>query len=125
MRDAASAAVVAVGLSSTTPAALRLAVDPARSHESGLAVFLADLAEDVVADGEAYVDGALLAAGVACSLTAAGTSTPTPGSALHRDLAGIATALPTGVTPVSSDGPTSRTGSPCSEQPSRRLHVHG
>ena len=73
---------------------------PTRSHDSGLAVFLADLAEDVVADGEAYVDGALLAAGVACSRPAAGTSTPTPGWHLQRDLTGVATELPAGVAPV-------------------------
>ena len=99
VRDAASGAVVAVGLLDD-PATLRLAVDPARSHDSGLAVFLADLAEDVVADGEAYVDGALLAVWRGVLAARGWEGDPDAWVALQRDLTGVATELPPGVAPV-------------------------
>ena len=99
VRDAASGEVAAVGLLDS-PETVRLAVDPARSHDSGLAVFVADLAEDVVADGEAYVDGALLAVWRGVLAARGWEGDPDAWVALQRDLTGVATELPPGVAPV-------------------------
>ena len=90
---------VAVGLLDD-PATLRLAVDPARSHDAGLAEYLADQASEVVAEGEAYVDGALLAAWRGVLAARGWDADPDAWVALQRDLTGVATALPAGVAPV-------------------------
>lgn len=100
VRDART--VVAVGLVDG-PHALRLAVDPARSHDPALAGSLADALEDVVGEGEAWADGAPLAAWRAALADRGWRAASDSWVALHRSLAGSGGSLPAGVAPVAGE----------------------
>lgn len=95
-------AVVAVGLLDG-PEALRLAVDQTRAYDPELAEYLADAAEDVVAPGEAYVDGLPFAAWRAVLADRGWDADTDQWVALHRSLAGVRNRLPPGVAPVTGD----------------------
>lgn len=97
-----AAAVVAVALVDG-PETLRLAVDPTRAHDLALAEYLADAAEDVVAPGEAYVDGLPLAAWRAVLADRGWDADTDQWVAMHRSLAAGRNRLPPGVAPVSGD----------------------
>jgi ribosomal protein S18 acetylase RimI-like enzyme len=94
--------VVAVGLVDG-PETVRLAVDLSRAHDHDLAAYLADAADDLLAPGEAYVDGLPHAAWRAVLADRGWDADPDPWVALHRSLAGVATRLPPGLAPVSGD----------------------
>jgi GNAT superfamily N-acetyltransferase len=98
VRDSGS--VVAAGLVDE-PQALRVAVDPTLATDAGLGAFLADAADDLLAAGEAYVDGLPLAAWRAVLADRDWDADPDPWVALHRSLATVGSSLPTGVAPVS------------------------
>ncbi len=94
--------VVAVGLVDD-PHAVRLAVDPARAHDTTLAAVLADAVEDLVGDGEAWADGLPLAGWRAVLADRGWAADGDPWVALHRSLDGAGPALAAGVAPVAGE----------------------